>query len=171
MNIMKYSLILFIPAFALASSNADAPTDIIPRTINFLIFAGILYYLVAGAAKSFYVGRKERIAKQLDSIQTKLKESNLKKEEALQKVEEAKSNVRMLLETAKKEAVLAGEKMALDAVLEMDNLEKAFNDKTNIERRQMQRAIVNEVLDELFKEGSIALDEKEMVNIIAKKVA
>ena len=35
----------------------------------------------------------------------------------------------------------------------------------------MQRAIVNEVLDELFKEGSIALDEKEMVNIIAKKVA
>ena len=171
MNIMKYSLILFIPAFALASPNADASTDIIPRTINFLIFAGILYYLVAGAAKSFYFGRKERIAKQLDSIQTKLKESNLKKEEALQKVEEAKSNVRMLLETAKKEAVLASEKIALDAVLEMDNLEKAFNDKTNIERRQMQRAIVNEVLDELFKEGSIALDEKEMVNIIAKKVA
>ncbi len=172
MNILRYSFILLVPAFLFASgAAANGPTDIIPRTINFLIFAGILYYLVAGPAKAFYVGRKERIAHQLDAIQVKLKESHLKKEEALQKVEEAKSNVRTLIETAKKEASMASEKIALDAVLEMDNLEKAFADKTNIERRQMQRAIVNEVLDELFKQGSIALDEKEMVNIISKKVA
>ena len=171
MKKLTYGFVLLIPVFAFASSNADGGPDIIPRTINFLIFAGILYYLVAGVAKAFYFGRKDGIAKQLDSIQSKLKESNLKKEEALRKIEEAKANVQILIETAKKEAVLASEKIALDAVLEIDNLEKAFNDKTNIQKRQMQRVVVTEVLDELFKQGSIVLDEKEMINIIAKKVA
>jgi F-type H+-transporting ATPase subunit b len=171
MKILQYSFILLLPAVLFASSEASGPTDIIPRTINFLIFAGILYYFVAGAAKEFYFGRKERIAQQLDSIQSKLKESNAKKEEALQKVEEAKANVRALIETAKKEAILVSEKIALDAVNEMENLEKAFLDKMNIEERHMQRVIVNEVLDELFKQGSLILDEKEIVNIISKKVA
>ena len=171
MKKLTYGFVLLIPVFAFASPHADGATDIIPRTINFLIFAGILYYLVAGAAKAFYFGRKDGIAKQLDSIQSKLKESNLKKEEALRKIEEAKANVQILIETAKKEAVLASEKIALDAVLEIDNLEKAFNDKTNIQKRQMQRVVVTEVLDELVKQGSIVLDEKEMINIIAKKVA
>ncbi len=172
MNILRYSFILLLPAILFASAGASGGhTDIIPRTVNFLIFAGILYYLVAGAAKEFYFGRKDRIAQQLDSIQNKLKESNAKKEEALQKVEEAKANVRVLIETAKKEAVLVSEKIALDAVNEMENLEKAFNDKMHIEERHMQRMIVNEVLDELFKQGSVMFDEKEMVNIISKKVA
>ena len=94
-----------------------------------------------------------------------------KKEEALQKVEEAKVTVRALIETAKKEAIMLSEKIAVDANAEIENLEKAMHDKVKIEERQMQRAIVNEVLDELFKEGSVSLDENEMVNIINKKVA
>ena len=62
-------------------------------------------------------------------------------------------------------------KIAVDANTEIENLEKAMHDKVKIEERQMQRAIVNEILDELFKEGSVALDENEMINIINKKVA
>ncbi len=163
---------MIAPIIVLASSaEGHGGTDILPRTLNFLIFAGILYYLVAGAAKEWYVGRKSSIAQKLDSIQVKLKESHSKKEQALQKVEEAKVNAKTLIETAKKEAVLLSEKVAQDADQEIENLEKAFQDRTLIERRKMQRAIVCEVLDELFKEGTISLDHDEIVKIVNKKVA
>ena len=146
-------------------------TDIFPRTLNFLIFAAILYYYVADSAKQWYLGRKNDIAAKLDSIQVKLKESNSKKETALQKVEEAKANAKVLVETAKKEAVLLADKVANDVNTEIENLEKAFEDRVNIERRQMQRAVVSEVLEGMFKEGSISLDNDEIVKIINKKVA
>ncbi len=169
---IKYVLLLLAPVALLANaSESTGVTDIIPRTINFLIFAAILYYYVADAAKQWYFGRKNEIASKLDSIQVKLKESHTKKEIALQKVEEAKANARALVETAKKEAVLLTEKVAQEADVEIENLEKAFQDRVTIERRKMQRVIVSEILDEIFKEGSISLDNDEIVKIVNKKVA
>jgi len=169
---MNYFLLFLAPIALLANGGeSGGSTDILPRTINFLIFAAIMYYYVADAAKQWYVGRKTEIATKLDSIQVKLKESNNKKEIALQKVEEAKANARVLVETAKKEAVLLADKVALEAEAEIEGLEKVFEDRVTIERRKMQRVIVCEVLDEMFKEGSIALDNDEIVKIVNKKVA
>ena len=169
---LKYILLLIAPMALIASGGeGHGGTDIFPRTLNFLIFAAILYYYVADSAKQWYLGRKNDIAAKLDSIQVKLKESNSKKETALQKVEEAKANAKVLVETAKKEAVLLADKVANDVNTEIENLEKAFEDRVNIERRQMQRAVVSEVLEGMFKEGSISLDNDEIVKIINKKVA
>lgn len=169
---LKYILLLIAPMALMASGGeGHGGTDIFPRTLNFLIFAAILYYYVADSAKQWYLGRKNDIAAKLDSIQVKLKESNSKKETALQKVEEAKANAKVLVETAKKEAVLLADKVANDVNTEIENLEKAFEDRVNIERRQMQRAVVSEVLEGMFKEGSISLDNDEIVKIINKKVA
>ena len=169
---LKYILLLIAPMALMASGGeGHGGTDIFPRTLNFLIFAAILYYYVADSAKQWYLGRKNDIAAKLDSIQVKLKESNSKKETALQKVEEAKANAKVLVETAKKEAVLLADKVANDTNTEIENLEKAFEDRVNIERRQMQRAVVSEVLEGMFKEGSISLDNDEIVKIINKKVA
>ena len=169
---LKYILLLIAPMVLMASGGeGHGGTDIFPRTLNFLIFAAILYYYVADSAKQWYLGRKNDIAAKLDSIQVKLKESNSKKETALQKVEEAKANAKVLVETAKKEAVLLADKVANDVNTEIENLEKAFEDRVNIERRQMQRAVVSEVLEGMFKEGSISLDNDEIVKIINKKVA
>ena len=75
------------------------------------------------------------------------------------------------IETAKKEAVLLSEKVAQEAEAEIEGLEKAFEDRVTIERRKMQRVIVCEILDEMFKEGSISLDNDEIVKIVNKKVA
>jgi F-type H+-transporting ATPase subunit b len=169
---INYFLLLLAPIALLANGGeSGGHTDIVPRTLNFLIFAAILYYFVADAAKQWYLGRKNEIASKLDSIQVKLKESNSKKEIALAKVEEAKANARVIVETAKKEALLLGDKVAQDADAEIENLSKAFEDRVSIERRRMQRAIVCEVLDEMFKEGSISLDNDEIVKIVNKKVA
>lgn len=168
----SYFLLLLAPIALFASEGVSAgSTDIFPRTVNFLIFVAILYYYVAANLKEWYFGRKNEIATKLDSIQVKLKESNSKKEVALAKVEEAKVNAKNLIETAKKEAVLLSEKITQEADHEIENLEKVFQDRISIERRKMQRVIISEVLDEMFKEGSISLDNDEVVNIVNKKVA
>ncbi|MDD3323786.1 MAG: F0F1 ATP synthase subunit B [Sulfurospirillaceae bacterium] len=168
---IRYLLLMLLPVLALASGGGSGETDIVPRTINFVIFAAILYYMIAEPAKEFYFGRKGDIAKKLDSIQLKLKESNAKKEMALQKVEEAKVSAKVIVETAKKESKILVEKIEKDFHAEVENLEKSFGDKVAIEKRKMIRTSVSEVLEELFKEGSISLGKEEFVKIVTKKVA
>ncbi len=167
---IKY-LLCFLAPVALFAGGSGGETDIIPRTINFLLFFAILYYYVAAPIKGWFSGRKNGIAAKLDSIQSKLRESNAKKELAVQKVAEAKVNAKVLVETAKKEAELLCEKVLQEAEAEIKSLERSFEERSLIERRHMQRAIVCEILDEVFKEGSISLDNEEIVKIINKKVA
>lgn len=101
---LRYILLMIVPALLLASSGAEegGHTDILARTVNFAIFAAIMYYLLAEPIKSFYLGRKSSIAGKLDAIQQKLKESSKAKEEAQSKVEEAKANANLLLKLQKK---------------------------------------------------------------------
>jgi F-type H+-transporting ATPase subunit b len=169
---LKYILFLFVPALLLASGGAEeGHTDIFARTVNFAIFAAILYYLLAEPLKTFYFGRKNSIAQKLDSIQEKLKESNKAKEEAQNKVQEAKANAKSLIETSKKEAELLAEKIVKETQLELDALDKAFKEKTDIQRRKVAREVVGNVLEQLFDGETVSLDKEELVNIVMKKVA
>lgn len=169
---IRYILLFLTPALLLASGgHSEGGTDIVPRAINFIIFAAILYYLLADHAKAAYKGRINGIAERLNSIQVKVKESITAKETAQAKVEEAKINAKTLIETSKKEAQLLSEKVAKDAELEISNLEKAFQEKTQIEKRRMARAVVTSVLDEMFENDAVSIDKEELVKIVMKKVA
>lgn len=166
---IKYILFLLSPTLLLASGGGE--TDILPRAINFIIFAAILYYLLADHVKVAYKGRIAGIADRLDSIQTKVKESFNAKENALSKVEVAKSSAKTLIETSKKEAQLLVDKVQSDTKQELLNLEKAYQEKIEIERRKMTREVVNSVLDEIFAEDAVSLDKEELVKIVMKKAA
>jgi len=169
---IRYILLFLAPALLLANGgDSEGGTDIIPRAVNFIIFAAILYYLLADHVKAAYKGRIAGIADKLNSIQVKVKESISAKETAQAKVEEAKINAKTLIETSKKEAQLLSEKVAKDTELEISNLEKGFQDKTQIEKRRMTRDVVSSVLDEMFENDSVSLDKEELVKIVMKKVA
>lgn len=49
-----FFIIFLLPLYAFGASNGSGEYDIIPRTINFLIFVAILYYFVATPFKNFY---------------------------------------------------------------------------------------------------------------------
>ncbi|MDR2080399.1 MAG: F0F1 ATP synthase subunit B [Campylobacteraceae bacterium] len=166
----KYLILLVIPVLAFASGG-EADTDIFKRSVNFLLFAGLLYYLLANIIKNFFKNRKNSIADKLNAIQEKLKESKKQKSEALEKVEEAKAVAKALLATSEKENKLILAKISSDLILEMKNLEKANHDQMDIERRKMVRAVVSETLSELFSEESIIIDKEKFINILLKKVA
>ncbi|HIP44104.1 MAG TPA: F0F1 ATP synthase subunit B [Sulfurospirillum arcachonense] len=167
---LRYMLLLLSPALLLASGGGGE-TDIVVRSINFVIFASIMYYLLADLVKDAYKGRIAGIADRLNSIQVKVKESVTAKEAAQAKVEEAKANALVLVETSKKEAQLLSVKVANDTDVELQNLEKGFKEKTQIEKRRMARDVVAKVLDEMFDKDAISIDEEELVKIVMKKVA
>lgn len=169
---IKLILLLLFPLGLFASSEGGSGDyDILERAINFLIFAGILYYLIAGKAKEAYKGRIKFIADKLESIQTALKTSNQKKENALTKVHKAKEDAKSLLVTSKKEAQILVKKLQEDMKNELEVLEKSHKEQMKIEQRHMKRNVVSEVLNELFDGSTLTIDKKEFVDIILKKVA
>lgn len=166
---IRYITLILIPIFAFASSG-EGETDIFWRTINFAIFAAIAYYLLADKIKTFFVNRKNGIAKRLSDIQNKLKESALKKEQAIAKVEESKIAAKSFLVTSEKETKLMLDKLNNDLNNELETLEKSQKDQMEIEKRKVTRAVINEVLGELF-DKNISIDKDKFVDIVTKKVS
>jgi len=166
-------VLLILPIFVYASgaSEGSESTDIIPRTVNFLIFAAILYYFVANPIKDFFTGRKNSIASRLNSIQEKLKESSNQKTQAKELVEKAKIEAKSIMEVGKDETELLKAKILENLKMDMENLEKGFDDQTSIEQRKMTRAAILEVLDEVFAKDSLSLEKDELLDIVMKKVA
>ena len=167
---MRYFLLLLaVPGALLASSGAEY--DIVPRANNFAIFAAILYYLIAEPFKGLYFKRLNTIAEKLDSIQIKLKESKSNKEEAILKVEEAKSSAKSIKKVAKKEVETLKKRFEEDLAKELESMEKSHSEQIEIERRRMTREVVSEVLNEIFEEDVISIDQEKFVSIVLKKVA
>lgn len=163
----------FLPAVVLASGHevSSGGTDFVPRLVNFIIFAAIIYYFVAEPIKNFFTGRSAEIAGKLEEVQNRLKETKKAKEEAVAAYEAAQKTAEEIIESAKKESQLLAKKFDEQLQAELENLEKAQKEKMEIEKRQMVRKTVSEVLSELFKGDAIAMDEKKFVNLIMKKVA
>jgi F-type H+-transporting ATPase subunit b len=159
-----------LPGALFAASGGSGEYDILPRAINFAIFAAILYYLIAEPLKGFYYKRLNTIAERLESIQAKLKESKSKKEEAVLKVEESKALAKSLVQTAQKEVEIIKKRFEAELAQELENLDKAHNEQIEIERRHMTRQTVAEVIDEMFDDG-VKLDQDKFVSIVMKKVA
>lgn len=96
---------LMISTYALASSGSaeHADTDIVQRTVNFLLFAGLIWYLVAEPAKSYFASRSNAIADEMKKVQDKLKESVSLKKEVVAKVSAAEKFAEELAINSKKE--------------------------------------------------------------------
>ncbi len=164
-------LLLFLPIFAFANVEQEATTDIVPRVINFVIFAGILYYLFANKVKTYFKDRELEIADKLNSIQDKLRESKNEKELAIKKISEAKESAKSILEVAKKEASLMSDKIKNDLAKSVEHLQKSHTERVEIERSKMNKEVVLEVVDEIFSKDGFKLKGEDLVNIIKKRVA
>lgn len=162
----KILLLAFVAITSLMAS--DGGTDIFPRSINFIIFVAILYYLLAGRAKDFFNSRKESIANEFQSIQDKLRESKQKKDALKAEVESAHKKAEEIIETAKIEAKLIKEKVEKSTLNDIENLNRQFEDFKESEERTMKREVVKDYMNEVTKE--IHIDSQEASNIVSKKV-
>lgn len=166
-------IVLFMLAFAPLAlfASEGAETDIIQRTVNFVIFAGILWYLLAEKIKAFFAGRSLGIQAELDKVQDTLKESQAKVDEATLKLEEAKKLAVEIVSGATAEIDSIKSKIAQAADNEIAHLNKSFDDKIKIETRKAKKEVVQSVLEELLSSENIGVSQDELANIVLKKVA
>ncbi len=169
MSIRVLSLLLLLGSALFAKETGS--TDFVPRTINFLIFAAILYYLAAEPIKNFFKNRSASIAAKLEEVQVKLKKAKEDKQKAQEELEKAKELAKEILEVTKREIEIMTKEIKEHAQNEIALLEKSFEENIELEKRKRVREITKEVLEELFEDKSLELDKQKFVNLIVKKVA
>ncbi len=162
-------LVLLTSGVLFASEGAD--TDIVQRTVNFILFAALLWYLLAKPVKNYFTGRSEAIANELKSVQDKLNESIQKKKEALAKISDAEKLAVEILENAKKEAKILNDSILAQCEVDLENLQKSHQSKLELAQRKMISSVVEEVVTEVVAESSKEFSKDAMVNVILKKVA
>jgi F-type H+-transporting ATPase subunit b len=160
-----------ISTFAFASDAEHAGTDIVQRTVNFALFAGLIWYLVAEPVKNYFTSRSQAIADELKKVQEKLNESIALKQEALAKITEANKFAQELAVTSKKEGKIISDNMLLQSEADLETLSKQYSANVDFEQRKMVRKVVEDVLHEVLSQSSDSFDKEAMANVILKKVA
>jgi len=142
---MKFGVLFVLTALTGLFANSGGgtgETDIFYRTINFLIFAAILYYLIADKIKAIFTDRSKGIAKDLDQIQERLKESKKTKEAAKAKVEEAKANKKEMLKAFESEKALINKKIVDQNKRDLEALDLQYEELKSFEELKMTREVV-----------------------------
>src|SRR5574344_592361 len=157
---MKRVLLLLamamVPVALFASEGAETNYDIVQRTVNFIIFAAILWYLLADKIKAFFANRTLGIQSELDKVQDSLKASKDRVAEAQKKLDDAKKISAEIIESAKSD---------------IENLSKNLDEMIKVEISKAKKQVVAEILDELLNSENIKLSQDELVNIVLKRVA
>lgn len=164
-------LMLMISTIALASDAGQANTDIVQRTVNFLLFAGLVWYLVAEPVKNFFASRSQAIADEMKKVQDRLKETADLKKEALARVSEAEKFAEELVLSSKKENKILNDAIIAQCETDLETLVKQQAVLMDFEQRKMVRKVVEETLDEVLSQSGDSFDKEAMANVILKKVA
>jgi len=159
---------LFANEHAAVTHVSLSDTDFIPRVINFVIFVGILWYLLADKVKTFYSDRSKGIADSFAEVEAKLKESKQQREALKEEVKLANKKAEEIVNTAKKEADLLKNRVLETAKAEIEMLNKQFNEQKAYEETKMKKEVVELYLNNLVKD--IHLSSEEVANIVTKKV-
>ncbi|TEY03119.1 F0F1 ATP synthase subunit B [Campylobacter sp. US33a] len=166
-----FYLFALTPLLCFAAGSGNGDYDIIPRTVNFFLFAAILYYFIATPLKNFYKNRIAGIAMKLEEIQKKLLESKNKKLEMLKKLEDFKKDSMESIVLAKKEAEILANKVREETKDELIMLEKHFEEQKDYEFRKMEKEVINKILIKLFDDKEVQLSQKNILEIMLKKVS
>jgi len=155
----KTALLTFVLSSVLFANEAAAHTDIIPRTINFVIFVAILWYIVGDKILSFFKQRKENIAKQFQQIEEKLKESKARKEALKAELENAKIKAKEIVENGKLEAKHLEEKIKAQVEEEIAIMQKQFEEFKKLQTNKIKKEAVEEFLEEVLKDIHISSED------------
>ena len=162
---------LALAPVAIFASEGAVETDIVQRTVNFIIFAAILWYLLADKIKAFFANRTLSIQGELDKVQDTLKASQDKVADAQKKLVDAKKLASEIVDGAKADVDSIKQKVLTAIDADIANLNKNLEESNKVEISKAKKQVVGEVLNELLSSENIKLSQNELVNIILKKVA
>ena len=165
-------LYLFLLPISLMAAEVDiAESDIIERTINFVIFVVILWYFAANKIKIALQDRQNNIASKLNNVQDRLAQSQIKKEEALRELEESKQKAQEIIENDKKEANIMAGNMNEQCKNDIEIINRNHKEGMNFEQKRMKKAVIDDIINELLSNNNIQLNKKDYIDILLKRVA
>jgi len=164
-----FTLVALSPMILFASSSVE--TDIFPRTVNFIIFVAILYYIPADKARVFFADRTSGIQSELDKVQELKKESAKKVSDAKEELEKAKQLATEIIEDANADISSIKTQIEESIVQEIAILTKNLDEKLEVETKKIKKEVVSEILDELLSNDNIDVTQDDVANIILSKVA
>jgi len=173
------SLLFVLPLFLVANEGGSGHylevtgrvNDFVPRLFNFVIFAGLLYYLIADPIRNFFVSRREGIAEQLREIENRLQKAKEDRKAAEQAVTDSEKKAEEILRDAEKEVSVLAERYKEMGEREIQIMQQQHEERMVLEERKMQRDTIVEILNENIKSDDIPLDGHKIIDILSKKVA
>ncbi|GAA7665974.1 F0F1 ATP synthase subunit B [Helicobacter pylori] len=145
-------------------------TDIIERSLNFLLFAGILWYFLAKKLRSFLRSKSLEISKRLEEIQVQLKVSKENKKKLLKELEQAKEKAELIISDANKEAYTITQKYELQTKMDVENLIKNSKALMDLEVKKIKRELVESVFKDLRGSKKVSFNVQDCVNILKQRL-
>ncbi|WQW63350.1 F0F1 ATP synthase subunit B [Helicobacter pylori] len=171
MFLVKMVLGFLILLSPLCATGLDiSQTDIIERSLNFLLFAGILWYFLAKKLRSFLRSKSLEISKRLEEIQAQLKVSKEHKKKLLKELEQAKEKAELIISDANKEAYTITQKYELQTKMDVENLIKNSKALMDLEVKKIKRELVESVFKDLRESKKVPFNAQDCVNILKQRL-
>ncbi|ADO04300.1 F0F1 ATP synthase subunit B [Helicobacter pylori Cuz20] len=171
MFLVKMVLGFLILLSPLCATGLDiSQTDIIERSLNFLLFAGILWYFLAKKLRSFLHSKSLEISKRLEEIQAQLKVSKENKKKLLKELEQAKEKAELIISDANKEAYTITQKYELQTKMDVENLIKNSKALMDLEVKKIKRELVESVFQDLRESKKVSFNVQDCVNILKQRL-
>ncbi|NHB48937.1 F0F1 ATP synthase subunit B [Helicobacter pylori] len=171
MVLVKMVLGFLILLSPLCATGLDiSQTDIIERSLNFLLFAGILWYFLAKKLRSFLRSKSLEISKRLEEIQAQLKVSKENKKKLLKELEQAKEKAELIISDANKEAYTITQKYELQTKMDVENLIKNSKALMDLEVKKIKRELVESVFKDLIESKKVSFNVQDCVNILKQRL-
>ncbi|MFP6085298.1 F0F1 ATP synthase subunit B [Helicobacter pylori] len=171
MFVVKMVLGFLILLSPLCATGLDiSQTDIIERSLNFLLFAGILWYFLAKKLRSFLRSKSLEISKRLEEIQAQLKVSKENKKKLLKELEQAKEKAELIISDANKEAYTITQKYELQTKMDVENLIKNSKALMDLEVKKIKRELVESVFKDLRESKKVSFNTQDCVNILKQRL-
>ncbi|WP_283491876.1 F0F1 ATP synthase subunit B [Helicobacter pylori] len=171
MFVVKMVLGFLILLSPLCATGLDiSQTDIIERSLNFLLFAGILWYFLAKKLRAFLHSKSLEISKRLEEIQAQLKVSKENKKKLLKELEQAKEKAELIISDANKEAYTIAQKYELQTKIDVENLIKNSKALMDLEVKKIKRELVESVFKDLRESKKVSFNTQDCVNILKQRL-
>ncbi|WRC80890.1 F0F1 ATP synthase subunit B [Helicobacter pylori] len=171
MFVVKMVLGFLILLSPLCATGLDiSQTDIIERSLNFLLFVGILWYFLAKKLRSFLRSKSLEISKRLEEIQAQLKVSKENKKKLLKELEQAKEKAELIISDANKEAYTITQKYELQTKMDVENLIKNSKALMDLEVKKIKRELVKSVFKDLRESKKVSFNAQDFVNILKQRL-
>ena len=169
------ALTLLFAVGAQASEGHDAPRwgDFGWRVLNFIIFAGILWYFVGGLARKFFSGRRARISQDLQDLEARRAEAQKRLDEVEKRISNLESERKAILDESLAQAESVKQAVVEEAKRQAEQIVQQAR-RTAAMLAEVRAAIADEIVDAaekvLAEKLTAAEHEKLITNSLNKVV-